>query len=72
MDTLSPEKTKGSKAVTEDFLPLKNWDHIEFYCGNAKQSAFYYQYAMGFKLTAYSGLETGNRERLHTCLNRVK
>ena len=46
----------------EDFLPLKRIDYIEFFCGNAKQSAIYYQYAFGFKLTAYSGLETGNRE----------
>lgn len=46
----------------EDFLPLNRIDYIEFYCGNAKQSAIYYQYAFGFKLTAYSGLETGNKE----------
>jgi 4-hydroxyphenylpyruvate dioxygenase len=45
----------------EDFLPLKRIDYIEFYCGNAKQSAIYYQYAFGFKLTGYSGLETGNK-----------
>lgn len=46
----------------EDFLPLKRIDYIEFYCGNAKQSAVYYQYAFGFKLKAYTGLETGNKE----------
>jgi 4-hydroxyphenylpyruvate dioxygenase len=45
----------------EDFLPLKRIDYIEFFCGNAKQSAIYYQYAFGFKLTGYSGLETGNK-----------
>ena len=72
MDTLATEK-KAVKAVdSADFLPLKNWDHIEFYCGNAKQSAFYYQYAMGFKLTAYSGLETGNRERASYLLEQGK
>ena len=46
----------------EDFLPLRRIDYIEFFCGNAKQSALYYQYAFGFKLSAYSGLETGNKE----------
>jgi 4-hydroxyphenylpyruvate dioxygenase len=46
----------------EDFLPLKRIDYIEFYCGNAKQSAIYYQFAFGFKLTGYSGLETGNKQ----------
>lgn len=45
-----------------DFLPLKKIDYVEFYVGNAKQSALFYQFALGFKLTAYSGLETGNRE----------
>ena len=25
-----------------DFLPLNGTDHIEFYVGNAKQSAYYY------------------------------
>lgn len=73
MDTSS---TIESKAKTNgngvDFLPLKNWDHIEFYVGNAKQSAMYYQYAMGFKLTAYSGLETGNREHASYLLEQGK
>lgn len=62
MDTLATEKAASANGSKEDFLPLKNWDHIEFYVGNAKQSAIYYQYTMGFKLTGYSGLETGNRE----------
>ena len=59
----------GSK---EDFLPIKNWDHVEFYVGNAKQSAIYYQYALGFKLTAYSGLETGDKEKASYLLEQGK
>jgi 4-hydroxyphenylpyruvate dioxygenase len=46
----------------DDFLPIKSVDHIEFYVGNAKQAAFYYSKGFGFTHTAYSGLETGNRE----------
>lgn len=46
-----------------DFLPIKSIDHIEFYVGNAKQAAHFYKTAFGFANTAYSGLETGNRER---------
>jgi 4-hydroxyphenylpyruvate dioxygenase len=46
-----------------DFLPLKGTDHIEFYVGNAKQSAHYYQAAFGFELVAYAGPETGLRDR---------
>lgn len=56
----------------EDFLPLKRIDYIEFFCGNAKQSAIYYQYAFGFKLTAYSGLETGNKEYASYLLEQGK
>lgn len=45
-----------------DFLPLNGTDYVEFYVGNAKQSAHYYKTAFGFQSLAYSGLETGNRE----------
>lgn len=45
-----------------DFFPISRVDHIEFYVGNAKQAAHYYQTAFGFTLTAHSGLTTGNRE----------
>jgi len=72
MDTTAAETKPVNGKSSEDFLPLKNWDHIEFYCGNAKQSAYYYQYAMGFKLTGYSGLETGNRERASYLLEQGK
>src|SRR3982751_4240652 len=49
--------------MTEDFMPIKNWDHVELYVGNAKQAAFYYEHAMGFTQTAYAGPETGVRDR---------
>jgi 4-hydroxyphenylpyruvate dioxygenase len=61
-----------SKPGKDDFLPLKRIDHLEFYCGNAKQSAFFYQYVMGFKLTGYSGLETGNRDKASYLLEQGK
>lgn len=56
------EVVTSNGSPTEDFLPLKRIDYIEFYVGNAKQSAFYYQYAFGFKLTGYRGLETGDKK----------
>src|ERR1700680_690786 len=46
-----------------DFLPLKGIDHIEFYVANAKQAAYFYRRALGMALTAYSGPETGTRDR---------
>ncbi|EEM85743.1 4-hydroxyphenylpyruvate dioxygenase [Bacillus thuringiensis serovar huazhongensis BGSC 4BD1] len=56
MDTLA--------AQMEDFFPVRDVDHLEFYVGNAKQSSYYLARAFGFKIVAYSGLETGNREKV--------
>jgi 4-hydroxyphenylpyruvate dioxygenase len=47
----------------EDFLPIKGYDHVEFYVGNAKQSAHFYDKTFGFKPLAKRGLETGNRDQ---------
>jgi len=55
-----------------DFLPLLGTDHIEFYVGNAKQAAYYYQTAFGFKLVAYQGPETGNRTSASYVLQQGK
>jgi 4-hydroxyphenylpyruvate dioxygenase len=35
---------------------------MEFYVGNARQAAYYYRAAFGFRLAAYRGPETGSRE----------
>src|SRR4029434_1590589 len=61
--TIAAPKTKDTPAMQEDFLPLEGTDHIEFYVGNAKQAAHFYQSALGFQPVAYSGPETGVRER---------
>lgn len=42
---------------------LQNFDYIELYVGNARQAAHYYRTAFGFKPIAFSGLETGMRDR---------
>jgi 4-hydroxyphenylpyruvate dioxygenase len=55
-----------------DFLPMKGVDHVEFYVGNAKQAAHYYKTAFGFVLTAYCGLETGERERASYVMEQGK
>jgi 4-hydroxyphenylpyruvate dioxygenase len=49
--------------VSEDFMPLDGWDHVELWVGNAKQAAYYYEHALGFRCTAYAGPETGVRDR---------
>src|SRR5947199_10780919 len=61
--TIAAPKKKAAPAAQEDFLPLEGTDHIEFYVGNAKQAAHFYQNALGFQPLAYSGPETGVRER---------
>jgi 4-hydroxyphenylpyruvate dioxygenase len=68
MDTLTQ-----SKSLTEqDTFPIKGTDHIEFYVGNAKQSALYYQAAFGFNLIAYRGPETGYRDMVSYVLRQDK
>src|ERR671929_1518063 len=46
-----------------DFMPLRGWDHLELWVGNAKQAAYFYEHAFGFTRTAYAGPETGVRDR---------
>ena len=36
-------------------------DHVRFFVGNARQSAYFYRNAFGFDVVAYAGLETGVR-----------
>ena len=47
----------------QDFMPIQNFDYLEFYVGNAKQAAYYFSNAWGFTPIAYAGLETGIRDR---------
>ena len=47
---------------SERDCPLLRFDHIEFYVGNARQAASFYQQQFGFMITAYRGLETGERK----------
>lgn len=56
----------------QDFLPLLGTDYVELYVGNAKQSAHYYQTAFGFQPLAYSGLETGSKDRTSYVLQQEK
>ena len=55
-----------------DFLPLNGTDYVEFYVGNAKQAAHYYQTAFGFQPLAYAGLETGLTDRTSYVLQQGK
>ncbi len=58
--------------MERDFLPINGTDHIEFYVGNAKQAALYYQHCFGFERVAYAGPETGVRDRASYVLQQNK
>ncbi len=56
----------------QDFLPLLGTDYVEFYVGNAKQSAHFYKTAFGFQSYAYKGLETGSTDEVSYVLKQDK
>jgi 4-hydroxyphenylpyruvate dioxygenase len=56
----------------QDFLPLLGTDYVEFYVGNAKQSAHFYKTAFGFQSLAYKGLETGSKDSVSYVLKQDK
>ena len=69
MDT---QTASQKMALAKDFLPINGTDYIEFYVGNAKQAAHYYKTAFGFQTVAYSGPETGVRDRASYVLQQGK
>ncbi len=56
-----PESSIG-KSSKNDPLNLVDVDHIRFYVGNAKQSAYFYAQSFGFEIEQISDLTTGSRE----------
>jgi 4-hydroxyphenylpyruvate dioxygenase len=65
-------KARPAAEPVADFLPINGTDHVEFYVGNAKQSAMFYRAAFGMSLVAYSGPETGVRDRASYVLQQNK
>jgi 4-hydroxyphenylpyruvate dioxygenase len=47
--------------MTDD-ISLRRIDHVRFFVGNARQSAYFYRNAFGFEVVAYAGLETRSRK----------
>ncbi len=58
--------------MQDEFLPINGTDYVEFYVGNAKQAAHYYQTAFGFQPLAYAGLETGLKDRTSYVIRQDK
>jgi 4-hydroxyphenylpyruvate dioxygenase len=61
----------GEQAM-ENPLKLKRIHHVEFWVGNARQAAYFYRKGFGFSQVAYSGLETGQRQRTSYALSQGK
>jgi 4-hydroxyphenylpyruvate dioxygenase len=72
METTTAITPQPKDISNEDFLPLLGTDYVEFYVGNAKQSAYYYQSAWGYNLVAYAGPETGIKDRVSYVLQQGK
>src|SRR3954470_8503851 len=64
--------TQLTAAEPHDTFPINGTDYIEFYVGNAKQAAHFYQSAFGFALAGYRGPETGVRDRASFLLTQGK
>jgi len=63
---------RKSSAADTDFLPLQGTDYVEFYVGNAKQAAHFYKTAFGFQSLAYSGPETGVKDKVSYVVRQNK
>jgi 4-hydroxyphenylpyruvate dioxygenase len=68
MATATRPKTEDA----HDVFPINGTDYVEFYVGNAKQAAHFYQAAFGFQLVGYRGPETGVRDRVSYLLTQNK
>src|SRR5450755_2462861 len=58
--------------MTQDTLPLRRIDHVRFFVGNARQSAYFYRNAFGFDVVAYAGLETTQKHEAGYVLRQGK
>jgi 4-hydroxyphenylpyruvate dioxygenase len=58
--------------MAKDPLPLRRIDHVRFFVGNARQSAYFYRNAFGFEVIAYAGLETRLRHEAGYVLRQGK
>ena len=65
-------KLSQQSTINADILPLNGTDHIEFYVGNAKQSAHFYESVYGFEIVAYAGPETGLKDKASYVLQQGK
>jgi 4-hydroxyphenylpyruvate dioxygenase len=56
-------RTAAPPVPKNDEMPLLGIDYIELYVGNGVQATHFFTHALGFRETAFAGLETGMRDR---------
>jgi 4-hydroxyphenylpyruvate dioxygenase len=64
------EELARRSAPETDVMPIHGIDHLQLFVGNAAQAAYYYTRAFGFTEVAFSGLETGSRDRVSHVLEQ--
>src|SRR6476660_4197851 len=70
--TAGPEGSEPEGLLmASDDLPLRRIDHVRFFVGNARQSAYFYRNAFGFDVIAYAGLETKVKHEAGYVLRQV-
>lgn len=50
--------------IPQNSMGIRGYDYVEFYVGSAKLVAYWFAKALGMKITAYQGPETGVRDRI--------
>ncbi|MCH8011274.1 MAG: 4-hydroxyphenylpyruvate dioxygenase [Candidatus Marinimicrobia bacterium] len=61
-------------SISKNGMGIRGYDFVEFYVGSAKMVAYWYVKTMGFDIQAYSGPETGVKDRVSYYLvqNNIK
>jgi 4-hydroxyphenylpyruvate dioxygenase len=70
MSTTSTPQPHSTTATARDPLRLVDVDHVRFYVGNAKQSAYFYAQAFGFEIEQICDLTTGSRDEASYLLSQ--
>ena len=68
MSTASKPSSISRPSSDDDPLRLIDVDHVRFYVGNAKQSAYFYAHYFGFQIQQFSDLTTGSRQEANYVL----
>ncbi len=68
MSTASKPSSISRPSSDDDPLRLIDVDHVRFYVGNAKQSAYFYAHCFGFQIQQCSDLTTGSRQEANYLL----